>query len=727
MQHIRNFIRKYLIEILFATAVVTFTAAIFSASSLGILCITLPVITFQYLVWEYFIYRALHSQRNAAEKMLYITVRVLPVMILLAMIVMMEGSLYLFLFVTLCVLSALVVGYMSFVRYRGYIAFLLIIIPGVVYAVRKEEIPVIYMGILLCLYFIFMLHCRRNQLHSRANLLSQRSFYQLTGIVSVVLLITVLLLPKASNTPFDILTGSAFSFSTRNNLERFTSQSGGAPVSGKVDETVLMRVDAGGLQTPLYFKRQVMGTYDREKNRFYELKDAYLQGVDQSWPLVWRDLDYEQFLRLLHSAMQLEPERLRPWNTLAERIPNITEETRSIFLYMRNFSPVFIPATLRTYQVVGLPEYLQSARNKLGELIVMNGMRVEANTGFTLICYEEILRSSPELQAFVKGFDLESYFRLLKEMKAIFMDQGQLDSYFEIETFYEEARDARRYHQYTQQETGSRIQALTAEILKGKTGDFEKALAIEQYFYQQGFTYDVSASPLNGGDVEYFLFESQKGSCSDYAAAMTLMAREAGLPTRYVEGFVTGERSKDGLYDITAKQSHAYPEVFISGYGWMTFEPTVSREDLLEQPETVSEYLLMAVLAVLIAVVALIAWLSWNYLIPHWKERRFRTVMQKRPPAQGIIEMYLRIQQCLTKQNHMGADCMTPEELWDVAKENYGFSLDTIIPLFQKSAYGLQQIAPEEYQKACRQYAAFSDCVKNIGKKGVKTHGTNIP
>ena len=31
---------------------------------------------------------------------------------------------------------------------------------------------------------------------------------------------------------------------------------------------------------------------------------------------------------------------------------------------------------------------------------------------------------------------------------------------------------------------------------------------------------------------------------------------------------------------MTARESHAFPEVYISGYGWMSFEPTVATEQI---------------------------------------------------------------------------------------------------------------------------------------------------
>jgi len=33
-------------------------------------------------------------------------------------------------------------------------------------------------------------------------------------------------------------------------------------------------------------------------------------------------------------------------------------------------------------------------------------------------------------------------------------------------------------------------------------------------------------------------------------------------------------RSKDGVYEVTNKQAHAWPEIYFEGFGWVSFEPT---------------------------------------------------------------------------------------------------------------------------------------------------------
>ncbi len=56
---------------------------------------------------------------------------------------------------------------------------------------------------------------------------------------------------------------------------------------------------------------------------------------------------------------------------------------------------------------------------------------------------------------------------------------------------------------------------------------------------------------------------------------MVVMARLSGIPARYVEGYyLPTEKEKLDLYRITADRAHAWPELYIEGKGWVTFEPT---------------------------------------------------------------------------------------------------------------------------------------------------------
>lgn len=119
------------------------------------------------------------------------------------------------------------------------------------------------------------------------------------------------------------------------------------------------------------------------------------------------------------------------------------------------------------------------------------------------------------------------------------------------------------------------IKALADKITAGLSNDYEKALAIENWFGNAGFVYDLSFVPERA-EADYFIFESKRGICTDFATASTLLLRAAGIPARYTSGFVLSEDSVDnyGRYLVKEKQAHAYSTAFIEGYGWLEVDGT---------------------------------------------------------------------------------------------------------------------------------------------------------
>lgn len=132
---------------------------------------------------------------------------------------------------------------------------------------------------------------------------------------------------------------------------------------------------------------------------------------------------------------------------------------------------------------------------------------------------------------------------------------------------------------YVMDNASDRVKKLAKEITEGKNSDYEKALAIEDYL-RRNYTYSKEADNSKAEDViDYFLFESKTGYCMHYASAMVILLQLNGIPTRYVEGYLCdykNQNENEGSYYLTANNSHAWPEAYIKGFGWVRFEPTSS-------------------------------------------------------------------------------------------------------------------------------------------------------
>ncbi len=123
------------------------------------------------------------------------------------------------------------------------------------------------------------------------------------------------------------------------------------------------------------------------------------------------------------------------------------------------------------------------------------------------------------------------------------------------------------------------LYSLTYDITRNAETPYQKAAAIRDWLTENGsYTLDADYVPDGRDMVSYFVLDSLKGYCVYYASAMALMARIAGLPARYVEGYLAVPND-DGSCVLTGENAHAWAEVYFKGFGWVTFDATPSREN----------------------------------------------------------------------------------------------------------------------------------------------------
>lgn len=119
------------------------------------------------------------------------------------------------------------------------------------------------------------------------------------------------------------------------------------------------------------------------------------------------------------------------------------------------------------------------------------------------------------------------------------------------------------------------IVSLTGNVTANATTPYEKALAINRYLADFRYNRNTQSPPEDTDAVEYFLFTKKSGACGDFASAMTVMLRAAGVPARFSTGYSPGELdSKSGNYYILQSNRHAWSEVYFPGYGWVEYEAT---------------------------------------------------------------------------------------------------------------------------------------------------------
>ncbi len=122
-----------------------------------------------------------------------------------------------------------------------------------------------------------------------------------------------------------------------------------------------------------------------------------------------------------------------------------------------------------------------------------------------------------------------------------------------------------------------RVRERAQEIAKNAnaTTPYDQALALQHAL--RSITYDDKrpAPPEDRDWVDYFVFDSQRGYCDDFASAMVVMLRAQNIPARWVQGYAGGDLDTDtSEWVIRETVAHSWAEVYFPGYGWQRFEPT---------------------------------------------------------------------------------------------------------------------------------------------------------
>jgi transglutaminase-like putative cysteine protease len=117
------------------------------------------------------------------------------------------------------------------------------------------------------------------------------------------------------------------------------------------------------------------------------------------------------------------------------------------------------------------------------------------------------------------------------------------------------------------------VYELARRIAAHARGPYATALAIES-FLARGFSYDERPRPHPYPLVSFLLHE-RLGYCQQFSGAMTLMLRMDGVPARVGTGFLPGARvGATRQLQVSARDAHAWVEVFFPHLGWVTFDPT---------------------------------------------------------------------------------------------------------------------------------------------------------
>lgn len=138
------------------------------------------------------------------------------------------------------------------------------------------------------------------------------------------------------------------------------------------------------------------------------------------------------------------------------------------------------------------------------------------------------------------------------------------------------------------------LTSLAAETVADAESPIEQVRALETMlavggFFSHGLEGEVLSraghtservTTLLGGD-------QMIGDDEQYAVAMTLLAREVGIPARVVMGYYPDEEDKgEATFTATGDDVHAWVEVNFDGLGWLPFNPTPPEDQVPNDQNT---------------------------------------------------------------------------------------------------------------------------------------------
>ncbi len=105
----------------------------------------------------------------------------------------------------------------------------------------------------------------------------------------------------------------------------------------------------------------------------------------------------------------------------------------------------------------------------------------------------------------------------------------------------------------------------------------ERVAAALKLFSGAPFAYTLEPEPLQGEQIDDFLFRTRRGFCEHYAGSFVFLMRAAGVPARVVVGYQGGEvNAVSGDIIVRQSDAHAWAEVWLQGRGWVRVDPTAA-------------------------------------------------------------------------------------------------------------------------------------------------------
>ena len=595
-----------------------------------------------------------------------------------------------------------IIYYFTQIHYRTLGVMLCILFPFVIYARRSETMPEVMVTIIVLLYISVIVHnklidpanTKRNKIilkTDRPYIISLMVFVSITGTVTM-------LIPKPSYTSQFEKNADYFSYT------QITGGAGDGTSADGIPEVSSPRYGARNYSGSVLFNFATDGS----EQEYYLRKCSFQKFNGDVWEVV----------PLVNSKGGMYYKSNPEYSTDdilsdAEEVFNIgiEPEIQQGVVYSDKFSASYLPAPFGTITDDGIlrPHFYVKFENK--DIYRRYYKKEDAVLNDAFDFYEQDRKQYEYAKEL--GLSSEDYFRILAQSDSEAARRLYDDFMFQTQN-------------YTDTDNISQIVELRAnEITSGFHSDIDKALALEQYFEQNGYVYDENYIPEDTS-IEYFIFEGKTGVCTNYATAMTIMARSIGLTAKYVEGFAAFEKNEDGEFIIRDRHAHAFVEVYIPGAGWLTFDPTVPSYKVMPQEEEDSSNFLYDLLNEIIKrfwviiITAIIILLI--YIRDIIFEIFFRFAQIFRTPKEKTLKLYAHMIKVLNFSTDGKYDSYTVKMLKEYISTTRGTAPEKLLTLFEKTAFGKYEPTQNEYHSAYQEYKRCRKYLRKIPQKVIEKH-----
>lgn len=646
------------------------------------------------------------------------------------------------------VFFAMVIYYFIRIQYRTSFLMLVSLIPLIVSVKVMQDIDMVSVVFVTVLNVAaFLLHTRM-QRDKGKRMVGYVSGLVSVGLYALIFVMTGLAAPREEETRYyyvfeNLFMGGNVSEMLPEEYSVMSRFSGNADGFNELNNRKLYVISGQGMSSPMYFKRQNFDLYDFEHDRWYELEE-YAQPLYsvEAWTGNREFVNLGRLSAALKCGEVHQPGFLEKYG-MQDAVAAYEEQKKVVYVETMNFpSQAFIvpSGALRVWVSSDSNGDLENTYVTENGVFQRKEGFLENNVKYTAEFYEEAAARQAWIEKGGSDFDTESSLEMLESLREILVQNKETEHIKTVEAFLKELRTARDYSRLcreNREEIPESVRTLAQEITKDCTYDWEKAKALQEYFEQNDFVYDLSYKAPDDS-VEYFLFQGKTGTCSDFASAYALLARSQGLIVRYAEGFVPQEEY-DGQYVVRTDCGHAYPEVYIQNVGFVVYEATRpavyvhgrSRGSGAMTYFMTVGYRLLLIFALVCGGIVLLLFLH-NIVSPFCRELYFGRKLRRAQPSRAVVMLYKQIRDRYAVNEISNARVCTPYEYAVCFEQVMDYDISEMVYLLERGTYSREDLqesdkkrAEEIYKGAVAKVKAAKKARRNVKGEGRKKQKEN--